>query len=84
MYALHCHSPQLVDALKGPFDPAGMPAAEVLATGKPVVARDTDIDRYPSPNFRRFVALGTKSACSVPLIARDRTIGTLDAGSNDR
>jgi hypothetical protein len=54
-----------------------MPAAEVLATGKPVVARDTDIDRYPNPNFRRFVALGLKSICSVPLITRDRTIGTL-------
>jgi formate hydrogenlyase transcriptional activator len=80
VHALHCSRPQLVDLLKGPFDPAGMPTAEVLATGKPVVARDTDIDRYPSPNFRRFVALGTKSACLVPLIARDRTIGTLDLG----
>jgi formate hydrogenlyase transcriptional activator len=57
-----------------------MPSAEVLATGKPVVARDTDIDRYPSPHFRRFVALGTRSACLVPLIARHRTIGTLDLG----
>jgi len=80
VHALHCSRPQLVDLLKGPFDPAGMPTAEVLATGKPVVARDTDIDRYPSPNFRRFVALGTRSACLVPLIARDRTIGTLDLG----
>ena len=80
MYALHSTGPQLVEALKGPFDPAGMPAAEVLATGKPVVARDTDIDRYPNPNFRRFVALGCKSICSVPLIARDRTIGTLALG----
>ena len=62
----HCiaQRPQLAEALKGPFDPAGMPSAEVLATGKPVVARDTDVDRYPSPDFRRFVALGTKSACS--------------------
>jgi hypothetical protein len=58
MYALHSTGPQLFDELKGPFDPAGMPAAEVLATGKPVVARDTDVDRYPNPNFRRFLALG--------------------------
>ena len=58
VYALHSTGPQLLDALKGPFNPAGMPAAEVLATGKPVVARDTDVDRYPNPNFRRFVALG--------------------------
>jgi formate hydrogenlyase transcriptional activator len=66
-----------LEAVKGPFDPAGMPAAEVLATGKPVVARDVDIDRYPNPNFRRFVELGLKSICSVPLITRERTIGTL-------
>jgi formate hydrogenlyase transcriptional activator len=80
VYALHCLRPELVEALKGPFDPAGMPTAEVLATGKPVVARDTDIERYPSPDFRRFVALGTRSTCLVPLITRDRTIGTLDLG----
>src|SRR5271166_4506513 len=80
VYALHCPNPQFVDLLKGPLDPVGMPSAEVLATGKPVVARHTDIDRYPGPNFRRFVALGTKSACFVPLIARDRMIGTLELG----
>ena len=77
VYALHSADPQLSEAVKGPFDPAGMPAAEVLATGKPVVALDVDIDRYPNPNFRRFVALGLKSICSVPLITRERTIGTL-------
>ena len=54
-----------------------MPAAEVLATGKPVVARATDIERYPSPIFGKFVALGFKSICSVPLVAPNRTIGTL-------
>ncbi len=77
MYALHSPDWQLAEEVKGPFDPVGMPAAEVLATGKPVVARDVDVDRYPNPNFRRFVALGLKSICSVPLISRDRTIGTL-------
>ena len=77
VYALHSTDSQLLEAVKGPFDPAGMPAAEVLATGKPVVARDIDIERYPNPNFRRFVALGLKSICSVPLITRERTIGTL-------
>ena len=77
VYALHSTDSQLLEAVKGPFDPAGMPAAEVLATGKPVVARDIDFDRYTNPNFRRFVALGLKSICSVPLITRERTIGTL-------
>jgi formate hydrogenlyase transcriptional activator len=77
LYALNSTGAQLFDALKESFDPVGMPAEEVLATGKPVVARHTDIDRYPNPNFRRFVELGFKSICSVPLIARNRIIGTL-------
>jgi len=80
VYALDCTRPQLVEMLKGPLDPAGMPSAEVLAAGTPVVARDTDIDRYSSPDFRRFVELGTKSACLVPLITRDRMIGMLILG----
>jgi formate hydrogenlyase transcriptional activator len=78
VHALHCALPQFADAVKGVLDPAGLPSAEVLATGKPVVAYDTDIDRYPGPGFRRFVELGIKSACVVPLITHDRTIGTLD------
>jgi formate hydrogenlyase transcriptional activator len=74
-YALHSTGPQLFEELKEPFDPAGMPAADVLAIGRPIVARDTDLDRYPA--MRRFVALGFKSICSAPLITRDRVFGTL-------
>jgi len=77
VYALHSTTPQLLEALKGPFNPVGMPAEEVLASGKPVVAGEADSDRYPNPNFRRFLALGFKSICSVPLIVRNRIIGTL-------
>ena len=58
VYALHSTIPQLLEPLKGPFNPVGMPAEEVLASGKPVVAGEADIDRYPNPNFRRFLALG--------------------------
>ena len=76
--ALHSTIPRLLEALKGPFNPAGMPAERVLASGKPVVACEADTDRYPNPNFRRFLALGFKSICSVPLIARNRIIGTLE------
>src|SRR5579863_1733789 len=77
LYALHSTGLTFIDALKGPFDSTGMPAAEVLATGKPVVARAADIERYPSPIFRKFVELGFRSVCSVPLVAPNRTIGTL-------
>jgi formate hydrogenlyase transcriptional activator len=58
------------------IDPAGMPAAEALATGKPVVAYD--LPRYPSPEIRRFIDLGCKSGCSVPLVTSNGTLGTLD------
>ena len=80
VFALHCARPQFLDLLKGPIEHAGMPSSEVLATGKAVVARDVDIDRYPNPRFARYVELGIKSACLVPLTAPDRTIGTLDLG----
>jgi len=77
VYALHSTVPHLNEALKGPFNPVGMPAEQVLATGKPIVAYEADVDRYPNPSFRRFLELGFKSICSVPLIAQNRTIGTL-------
>ncbi len=77
VYALHTTGPRLFEELKGPFNPVGMPAEEVLATGKPVVAGRSDTDRYPNPNFRYFVSLGFESECSVPLITRDQAFGTL-------
>jgi len=77
VFALKAKDSRYCEAFKGPFNPVGMPGEEVLTTGKPVVARDTDIDLYPNPNFRRFVELGFKSICSVPLIAQDHIIGTL-------
>ena len=85
VFALHCTSPELLEMLKGPLEPAGMPSSEVLATGKPVVVRGIDATRYPNPRFGRYMALGVTSACLVPLTGRDGTIGTLDLGrmSND-
>jgi formate hydrogenlyase transcriptional activator len=80
VYALRCTRPELLEMLKGPLDPAGMPAAEVLASGKPVVVRRADAGRYGNPRFQRHVELGMKSACLAPLIARDHVIGTLDLG----
>lgn len=76
-YALHSKASPLYEEFNAAFDPAGMPAAEVLSTGKPVVAYDSDLDRYPSPVFRRAIELGCKSILTVPLNWQDRILGTL-------
>jgi formate hydrogenlyase transcriptional activator len=77
-FALHFSGPPLFDREHALVNPEGMPTAEALASGKPVVAYDTDMDRYPSPEYRRFVTLGCKSDCSVPLITANGTLGTLE------
>ena len=78
MVALHFTGAPLFEKEQGRINPEGMPTAEALATGKPVVVRDTDLARYTSPQYRRFVELGCKSACSVPLITSKGTLGTLE------
>jgi len=78
MVALHFTGAQLFEKEQGHIDPEGMPTAEALATGKPVVVRDLNIARYTSPQYRRFVDMGCKSACSVPLVTTNGTLGTLE------
>ena len=80
VYALDCEHPRFVEAVPEVLDPVGLPSATALSTGKPVVARCSDVERSPNPGFRRLMALGMKSACVVPLITRDGAIGTLDLG----
>ena len=46
--------------------------------------RDVDLARYPSPEYRRFVELGCKSACSVPLVTSNGTLGTLEIARTTR
>ena len=78
MVGLHFTGAQLFDKEQAHVDLAGMPAAVALSTGNPVIVRDADMDRYPSAQFRRFVELGCKSACSVPLVTGNGTLGTLE------
>ena len=78
MVGLQFTGAQLFDREEGPIDPEGMPSGEALATGRPVVVREADLDRYASRHIRRFVSLGCKSACSVPLVTSNGTLGTLD------
>ena len=84
MVALHFTGAQLFDKEQGHIDPAGMPSEEALATGKPVVVPDVELAQYPSPEYRRFVELGCKSACSIPLVTSNGTLGTLEIARTTR
>jgi formate hydrogenlyase transcriptional activator len=78
MVGLHFTGAQLFDKAQRHINPEGMPSAEALATGKPVVVPNVELASYPSPEYRRFVEMGCKSACSVPLVTRNGTLGTLE------
>jgi len=84
MVALHFTGAELFDKEQGHIDPEGMPSAEALATGKPVVVPDVDLAHYPSSEYRRFVELGCKSVCSVPLVTSNGTLGTLEIARTTR
>ncbi|HVX67803.1 MAG TPA: sigma 54-interacting transcriptional regulator [Bryobacteraceae bacterium] len=57
----------------------GTPAGVVLETGKPVVLDSQNVDRF-DPAINPTLALGLKSCCFLPLIARERTLGSLNVG----
>jgi formate hydrogenlyase transcriptional activator len=78
LVGLHFTGVPLFEKQHGRINPEGMPTAEALATGKPVLVHNTELQRYTSPQYRRFVDLGCKSACSVPLITSKGTLGTLE------
>ena len=78
LVALHFTGPQLVEKLEQHVEMAGMPAEEALATGRPVVVHESNYDRFPSPEYRRFVELGFRSGCSIPLLTPNGAIGTLE------
>jgi formate hydrogenlyase transcriptional activator len=58
---------------------AGTPAGIVLETGKALVLDAEDLGRF-DPKINPTLALGLKSACFLPLIARQRVLGTLNVG----
>ncbi len=75
LYSLHFTGALMFEPEEKSIDPEGTPFAEAMASGKPVVVRDLDVGRYPALEQRRVT--GLKSGCFIPLIAPDRTLGTL-------
>jgi formate hydrogenlyase transcriptional activator len=85
LLAFHFGGDARFEVPQEPVPPDGLPSGEALRTGKPVVTREPDLERFPSPIYRQWVDAGLKSGCSVPLITPNGTIGTLElARRNDR
>ena len=84
MVGLHFTGAQLFDKEQGHINGEGMPSAEAIASGKPVIVPDVDLAHYRSPQFRRFVDLGCKSACSFPLVTSNGILGTLEIARTTR
>jgi formate hydrogenlyase transcriptional activator len=57
------------------------PAGAAITTSNTVVARGSDLDRYPSEIVRTLRAEGLQVICCIPLINRGRTFGTLNLAS---
>lgn len=57
------------------------PAGRAMATGRPCLARGSELDHYPSEVVNILRAEGLQAICCVPLIHRDRTFGTLNLAS---
>jgi len=57
------------------------PAGRAIVTGQPCLARGAELDTYSSEVVSILRAEGLQAVCSVPLIHRDRTIGTLNLAS---
>jgi formate hydrogenlyase transcriptional activator len=56
----------------------GRPASKVLETGKPLVLDSEALSRYrPQSNL---LSIGIKSLCVLPMISRERVIGTINLG----
>ena len=56
----------------------GRPASKVLESGQPLVLDGQGLKRYgPQHNL---VSMGLKSTCFLPMVSRDRVIGTLNLG----
>jgi formate hydrogenlyase transcriptional activator len=58
----------------------GLPAGEAIASGKPVVMSEPDLDRFPSVFYKDVVGAGAGATCSLPLTTSNGTLGTLELG----
>jgi formate hydrogenlyase transcriptional activator len=58
----------------------GTPPGQAFSTRKPLLLDVSNLDQFHSENFRRVIAAGMRTGCVLPLISRDRVLGTLNVG----
>jgi formate hydrogenlyase transcriptional activator len=66
-----------IDETDRSFSPEGLPNAEAMSSGKPVVTSGADFQRFPSPLYRKYAYLFSAPGCWTPLIGRYGTFGTM-------
>jgi len=59
----------------------GTPPGRAFSTRQPVLVDSSNIGQFISEGFRKVVAQGLRSGCVLPLISRDRALGTLNVGT---
>jgi formate hydrogenlyase transcriptional activator len=59
------------------FSPEGLPIAQAMSSGKPVVTCGPDFQRFPSPLYRKYAGLFSAPGCWTPLIGRYGSFGTM-------
>jgi formate hydrogenlyase transcriptional activator len=57
------------------------PAGRAVETRRPTVLDGRELSRFASPLVKRLAGAGLKSFCCIPLITRNRVLGTLNVGS---
>jgi formate hydrogenlyase transcriptional activator len=58
-----------------------MPAGQAVKYRRPVVFDGNELAQFASPLAQSLAAAGLKSLCCIPLITRNRVLGTLNVGS---
>jgi formate hydrogenlyase transcriptional activator len=57
------------------------PAGRAVETRRPAIFDEHELTQWSSPISQRLAAAGIKSLCCIPLITRNRVLGTLNIGS---
>jgi formate hydrogenlyase transcriptional activator len=63
------------------FPLEGSPQGRAFTSHQPVLISHLDLKEFPAPQIRHAYNDGLRSGCIIPLVAHDRTLGTLDIAS---